>query len=140
MVADSPSTLFTTSLIHSLVYYLMTSAQDLVILDMEQTKSIRLSRIALVAFSLVGHINVGKPTCQRHLPERFHGIQINASHFVRFPSTNRVQQAAKVTQNNVILIVTQTQVVMTLQMLCTCYTCNQGTWPLNIIHGPALEL
>jgi hypothetical protein len=27
-----------------------------------------------------------------------------------------------------------------IEMLCTCYTCNQGTWPLNIIHGPALEL
>jgi hypothetical protein len=27
-----------------------------------------------------------------------------------------------------------------IEMLCTCYTCNQGAWPLNIIHGPPLEL
>jgi hypothetical protein len=27
-----------------------------------------------------------------------------------------------------------------IDMLCTCYTCNQGTWPLNVIHGLLLEL
>jgi hypothetical protein len=27
-----------------------------------------------------------------------------------------------------------------IEMLCTCYTCNQGTWPLNVIHRPSLEL
>jgi hypothetical protein len=27
-----------------------------------------------------------------------------------------------------------------IEMLCTCYTCNQCTWPLIIIHGPPLEL
>jgi hypothetical protein len=27
-----------------------------------------------------------------------------------------------------------------IEMLCMCYTCNQGTWPLNIIHGSVLEL
>jgi hypothetical protein len=48
------------------------SAHDPVLLDMEQMKSIRLSRIALVAISLVGYINVGKPARQCHLPERFH--------------------------------------------------------------------
>jgi hypothetical protein len=27
-----------------------------------------------------------------------------------------------------------------IEMLCTCYTSNQGTWPLNIIHRHPLEL
>jgi hypothetical protein len=27
-----------------------------------------------------------------------------------------------------------------IELLCTCYTCNQGTWPLNVIHGLPLEL
>jgi hypothetical protein len=27
-----------------------------------------------------------------------------------------------------------------IEMLCTCYTCNKGTLPLNIEHGSALEL
>jgi hypothetical protein len=27
-----------------------------------------------------------------------------------------------------------------VDMLCTCYTCNQGTCPLNVIHAPPLEL
>jgi hypothetical protein len=27
-----------------------------------------------------------------------------------------------------------------IEMLCTCVTCNQGTWPLIIIHGVLLEL
>jgi hypothetical protein len=27
-----------------------------------------------------------------------------------------------------------------IEMLCMCYACNQGTWPLNVIYGPPLEL
>jgi hypothetical protein len=31
-------------------------------------------------------------------------------------------------------------VPVSIEILCTCYTCNQGTWPLNIIHRPPLKL